>query len=328
MTTIAGVTAARIALLACAFVGLLLPSVLVADDYPSRPVVIVVPYPPGGTTDLLGRYEADVLQRELHQSVIVENRPGAAGLVGIGYVAKSAPDGYTLLHTPSALALLPHLMQSVSYDLAADFDPIVLVGLTEFSLVVAPSLNVNSVAELIALAKAEPGVLTYASAGIGTPHQLFAELFKMIAKVDIRHIPYKGTAPGLLDVMSGNVSMEFADLAPTLPLIKAGKLKVLAVTSPTHSTDVPDVPTLAETLPGYRAFGWQGLLAPAGTPKSTVETINRTLVADLERPETAARFKAIGIEARWSTPDEFRAFIASESAKWEQVIRAAGIEPQ
>jgi tripartite-type tricarboxylate transporter receptor subunit TctC len=132
----------------------------------------------------------------------------------------------------------------------------------------------------------------------------------------------------LLDVMSGNVSMEFADLAPTLPLIQAGKLKVLAVTSPTHSTDVSDVPTLAETLPGYEAFGWQGLLAPAGTPKSIVETINRTLVADLKRPETAARFKAIGIEARWSTPDEFRAFIASESAKWGQVIRAAGIEPQ
>jgi tripartite-type tricarboxylate transporter receptor subunit TctC len=183
MTAIVGVTPARFALLACALIGLLLSPVLAADDYPSRPVVIVVPYPPGGTTDLLGRYEADVLQRELRQSFIVENRPGAAGLVGIGYVAKSAPGGYTLLQTPSALALLPHLMKSVSYDLAADFDPIVFVGLTEFSLVVAPSLDVNSVAELIALAKAKPGVLTYASAGIGTPHQLFAELFKMIVCV-------------------------------------------------------------------------------------------------------------------------------------------------
>jgi tripartite-type tricarboxylate transporter receptor subunit TctC len=328
MTTSAGVTPARIVVSACALIGLLFSSALAADDYPSRPVVIVVPYTPGGTTDILGRYEADVLQRGLHQSFVVENRAGAAGVVGINYVAKSAPDGYTLIHAPSALALLPYLMKSVSYNLAADFDPIVLVGLTEFSLVVSPSLNVNSVAELIALAKAEPGALTYASAGIGTPHQLFAELFKMIAKVDIRHIPYKGTAPGLLDVMSGNVSMEFADLAPALPLIKAGKLKVLAVTSRTHSVDIPDVPTLAETLPGYEAFGWQGLLAPAGTPKSVVEKLNEVLVADLKRPETAARFKAIGIDARWSTPDEFRAFIASESAKWGPIIHAAGIEPQ
>jgi tripartite-type tricarboxylate transporter receptor subunit TctC len=328
MTPSAVATPARLVVSACALIGLLFSSALAADDYPSRPVVIVVPYTPGGTTDILGRYEADVLQRGLHQSFVVENRAGAAGVVGINYVAKSAPDGYTLIHAPSALALLPYLMKSVSYNLAADFEPIVLVGLTEFSLVVSPSLNVNSVADLIALARAEPGVLTYASAGIGTPHQLFAELFKMIAKVDIRHIPYKGTAPGLLDVMSGNVSMEFADLAPALPLIKAGKLKVLAVTSRTHSADIPDVPTLAETLPGYEAFGWQGLLAPAGTPKSVVEKLNEVLVADLKRPETAARFKAIGIDARWSTPDEFRAFIASESAKWGPIIRAAGIEPQ
>jgi tripartite-type tricarboxylate transporter receptor subunit TctC len=194
--------------------------------------------------------------------------------------------------------------------------------------VVSPSLNVNSVADLIALAKAKPGALTYASAGIGTTQQLFAELFKSMAHVDIRHIPYKGTAPGLVDVMSGNVSMMFADIGPALSLVQGGKLKMLAVTSLARNNDMPEVPTVAETVPGYEAIGWQGLLARVGTPKSIVEKINKILVADLQRAETAARFKAIGVEARWSTPDEFRAFIAAESAKWRSVIRAAGIEPQ
>ncbi|MGD0026467.1 MAG: tripartite tricarboxylate transporter substrate binding protein [Xanthobacteraceae bacterium] len=314
--------------LACALFALLSSRAIAADDYPSRPVTIVVPFTPGGSTDVLARYAAEVLQSALHQSFVVENRAGAGGVIGIGYVAKSAPDGYTLLHAPTAFGLLPHLMKSIPYDPAADFDPIALIGLTEFSLVVSPSLNVNSVADLIALAKAKPGALTYASAGIGTTQQLFAELFKSMAHVDIRHIPYKGTAPGLVDVMSGNVSMMFADIGPALSLVQGGKLKMLAVTSLARNNDMPEVPTVAETVPGYEAIGWQGLLARVGTPKSIVEKINKILVADLQRAETAARFKAIGVEARWSTPDEFRAFIAAESAKWRSVIRAAGIEPQ
>jgi len=299
-----------------------------ADDYPSRPVTIVVPYTPGASTDITGRYDAEVLQRALHGSFVVENRPGAGSSIGIGYVAKSAPDGYTLLNAPTSLVLLPYLMKSVSYEPVADLDPIVLVGLTEFTLVVSPSLNVNSVADVIALAKATPGALTYASPGIGSTHHLFGELFKSMAHVDIRHIPYKGAAPGLLDVASGNVSMMFADLAPALPLIQGGKVKLLAVTSLARDKDMPNVPTIAETVPGYEASGWQGLFARAGTPKSIVEKINAALVADLKRPETAERFKAIGIEAQWDTPEEFRAFIAAQSAKWGNVIRAAGIEPQ
>ena len=314
--------------LACAFIGLVSSRAIGADDYPSRPVTVVVPYTPGGSTDITGRYDADVLQRALHGSFVVENRPGAGSAIGIGYVAKSAPDGYTLLNAPTSLVLLPYLMKSISYEPAADLDPIVLVGLTEFTLVVSPSLDVNSVAELIALAKAKPGALTYASPGIGSTHHLFGELFKSMAHVDIRHIPYKGAAPGLLDVAGGNVSMMFADLAPALPLIQAGKLKLLAVTSRTRNKDMPDVPTIAETVPGYEASGWQGLFARAGTPKSIVEKINAALVADLKRPETAKRFKAMGIEAQPDTPEEFRAFIAAESAKWGKVIRAAGIEPQ
>jgi tripartite-type tricarboxylate transporter receptor subunit TctC len=319
---------ARIAVLACALVGLLSWRAIAADDYPNRPVTIIVPFTPGAATDILGRYDADVLQRELHQSFVVENRPGAGSAIGIGYVAKSAPDGYTLLHAPTSLVLLPYLMKSVSYEPVADLDPIVLVGLVEFSLVVSPSLDVNSVADVVALAKAKPGALTYASSGIGTTHHLFAELFKSMAHVDIRHIPYKGAAPGLLDVASGNVSMAFVDLAPALPLIEGGKVKLLAVTSRTRNKDMPDVPTIAETVPGYEASGWQGLFARAGTPKSIVDKLNKILVADLKRPETAERFKAIGVEAQWNTPEEFRAFIAAESAKWGKVIGAAGIEPQ
>jgi tripartite-type tricarboxylate transporter receptor subunit TctC len=299
-----------------------------ADDYPSRPVTIIVPFTPGGSTDVLGRYAAEVLQRDLKQSFIVENRSGAGGVIGISYVAKAAPDGYTLLHTPTAFGLLPHLMKTIGYDPAADFDPIVLIGLTEFSLVVSPKLPVNSVADVIALAKQKPGALTYASAGIGTTQQLFAELFKNMAGVDIRQIPYKGTAPGLVDVMTGDVSMMFTDIGPAISLVHDGKLKMLAVTSLERSKDMPDVPTIAETIPGYQALGWQGLLAKSGTPKSIVDKLNATLVADLKRPETEARFKKIGVVVRWSTPAEFRTWIETESAKWGKVIKAAGIEPQ
>ena len=194
---------AYIAFLACVLIGLLSWHATAAEGYPNRPVTIVVPFTPHGSTDILGRYAAAVLQRALHQSFIVENRAGDGGLIGINYVAKSAPDGYTLLNAPSVLTFLPYLNKSVSYDLAADFDPIVLIGLTEYSLVVTPSLNVNSVQDLIALAKAKPGVLTYASAEIGSPHQLFAELFKSMANVDIRHVPYNGVVPALPDVTSG-----------------------------------------------------------------------------------------------------------------------------
>jgi tripartite-type tricarboxylate transporter receptor subunit TctC len=319
---------AYLAILTSALIGLLALPALAADDYPNRPVTVVVPFTPGASTDILGRYDADVLQRALHQSFVVENRPGAGGEIGIAYAAKAVPDGYTLLHAPSVITLLPYLMKSTSYDLARDFDPVTLIGLTQFGLVVSPSLAVNSVQDLIALAKAKPDALTYASAGIGTPHQIFAELFKTMTGVSIRHIPYKGSVPGLTDVASGNVSMEFTDLTPALPLIQGGKLKILAVLSSKRNPDMPDVPSVAETVPGYDAKSWQGFFARAGTPKAIVDKLNAALVADLKRPETVARFRTIGIDAQSKTPEEFRAFITSESVKWGKVIRAAGIEPQ
>jgi tripartite-type tricarboxylate transporter receptor subunit TctC len=315
-------------LAACALVGALAVRVEAAADYPSRPVTIIVPFTPGGSTDILGRYEAEVLQRALHGSFVVENRPGAGGEIGISFAARSTPDGYTLLHAPSVITLLPYLKKSISYDLAKDFDPIGLIGLTQFGLVVSPSLGINSVAELIALAKAKPDTLTFASAGIGTPHQIFAELFKTMTGVRMRHIPYKGSIPGLTDVASGNVSMEFTDLAPAMPLINAGKLKLIAVLASKRSVDLPNVPAVAETVPGYDAVSWQGLFARAGTPKDIIGKISGALRPDLKRPETMARFKAIGIVAQSDTPDEFRAFITSESAKWKKVIQASGIQPQ
>ena len=223
--------------------------------------------------------------------------------------------------------MLPYLKKSISYNLA-DFDPVVLVGLTQFGLVVSPSLPVNSVQDLIALAKVKSGALTYASAGIGTPHQIFAELFKTKTGVDIRHVPYRGTVPGLTDVASGNVSMEFTDLTPALPLIQAGSLKILAVLSSQRNPEMPNVPSVAETVQGYDAMSWQGFFARAGTSKAIIDKLNAALVSDLKRQETADRFKAIGIVAKWDTPEQFRAFIAAESERWGKVIRAAGVELQ
>ena len=325
--TMPGYRAVSVMALACAL--LAIPALhAVAEDYPNHPATIVVPFPPGASNDVLGRYEADVLGRALHGTFVVENKPGAGGEIGISYVAKANPDGYTLLHAPSVITLLPFVMKSVSYDLAKDFTPVVLVGLTKFCLVVSPSLGVNSVADLIKLAKAQPDALTFASSGNGTPHQIFAEEFKMMTGTTARHITYKGTLPGLTDVASGNISMEFSDLTPALPLIQAGKLKLIAVLSPKRDPDMPDVPALAETVPGYEGQSWQGFFARAGTPKPIVDALNAALVADLKKPETAARFNTMGIVAQWDTPEEFRAFITAQTEKWGKIIKAAGIEPQ
>jgi tripartite-type tricarboxylate transporter receptor subunit TctC len=316
---------AAAAVLTCILTGALFAGAL-ADDYPNRPVTIIVPFPPGASNDLLGRFEADVLGRALHGTFVVENRAGAGGEIGITYAARAEPDGYTLLHAPSVITLLPYVKKTVSYDLKNDFAPVTIMGLTEFCLVVSPSLGVNSVADLIALAKAQPTALTYASVGNGTPHEIFAEQFKLATGTSIRHIPYKGTLPGLTDVASGNVSMEFSDLTPALPLIQAGKLKLLAVLSKTRDPDMPDVPALAEAVPGYEAQSWQGFFAHSGTPKEIIDKLNAALVAELKKPETAKRFKDLGIIARWDTPEEFGAFITDQSAKWGKVIHDAGIK--
>jgi tripartite-type tricarboxylate transporter receptor subunit TctC len=317
-----------LATLLCTVIGVAPRHALAVDDYPTRPVTVVVPFTPGGSTDIMARYEAELLQRALGQSFVIENKPGAGGSIGVSYAAKAAPDGYTLLHAPSIIILLPYVMKSVSYDLEKDFAPVMLTGLTQFALVVSPALPVSSVKELIALAKSKPGELTYASSGIGSPHQIFAEEFKTMTGTDIHHIPYKGAVPGLTDVASGNVSMAFVDIPPALPLIQAGKLKVLAVLSARGNPQLPGVPALAETVAGYDASSWQGFFARAGTPQPIIEKLNAALAADFKRPETTKRFTALGIVAQSGTPAEFAAFIAEQRAKWGKVIRAAGIEPQ
>jgi tripartite-type tricarboxylate transporter receptor subunit TctC len=316
---------ASAAALVCALTAALFAGASAADDYPDHPVTIVVPFPPGASNDLLGRFEADVLSRALHGTFVVENKPGAGGEIGISYAARAAADGYTLLHAPSIITLIPFVKKEVSYDLKKDFAPVTLMGLTEFCLVVSPSLPVKSVADLIALAKAQPNALTYASVGNGSPHQIFAEQFKLATATSIRHIPYKGSVQGLTDVASGNVSMEFVDVTPALPLIRAGKLKLLAVLSKTRDPDMPDIPALAEAVPGYEAQSWQGFFAHSGTPKDIVDRLNAALVAELKKPETAKRFKDLGIIAKWNTPEEFSTFIVDQSAKWGKVIHDAGI---
>jgi tripartite-type tricarboxylate transporter receptor subunit TctC len=308
--------------------GLPLTAAAQGTGYPNRPVTIIVPFAPGGSTDVLARYDAEVLQRELKQTFVVENKVGAGGTIGIGYVAKAAPDGYTLLHTPTAFSLVPHSYKSLPYDPLKDFDPIAPVGVTLFMVVANPALNINSIADLIKRAKAEPGELTYASAGAGTTQHLFAELFKSMAGVNLRHIPYRGSAPALVDIVSGRVSVAFIDIGPAIELVRGGKLKALAVTSLARNSDLPDLPTVAETLPGYEAVGWQGLMARAGTPKSIVNELNKHLTADLKRPETAERFNKIGVKVKYSSPEEFDQWIRSEIDKWGKVMRAAGIEPQ
>ena len=318
--------AIRLATVLCTLIGV--APLHAADDYPSRPVTVVVPFTPGGSTDIMARYEAEVLQRALGQSFVIENKPGAGGSIGISYAAKAAPDGYTLLHSPSVIILLPYIMKSLSYDLARDFAPVMLTGLTQFALVVSPTLPVSSVKDLIALARSKPGELSYASSGIGSPHQIFAEQFKTMTGTDIHHIPYRGAIPGLADVASGNVAMEFVDIPPALPLIQAGKVKAIAVLSAKGNSELPGVPALAETVPGYDASSWQGFFARAGTASPIIDKLNTALAADFKRPETAERFKALGIVAQWDTPAGFAAFIAEQSTKWGKVIRAAGIEPQ
>ena len=299
-----------------------------ADDYPTRPVTIVVPFPPGASNDTLARYEADVLGRALHGSFVVENRTGASGEIGISFAAKANADGYTLLHAPSAIVLLPYAMKSVSYDIARDFAPVTLVGLTKFCLVVSPSLPVNSVADLIKLAKAKPGELTFASAGIATPHQIFAEQFKIMTGTDMRHIPYKGAVPGLTDVASGNVSLEFADLTPALPLIQAGKLKLIAVASSKRMPSLPDTPALSEFLPGFESVAWYGIVAPPQTPKDIIAKINTDVNEALKQPDVQARLKPLSADIFGGSVETTSKYMHEEIDRWGKVIKAANIKLQ
>ncbi len=300
-----------------------------AGQYPTRPVRFIVPSAAGGGTDIIARAISLKLAESLGQQFVVDNRPGAGQMIGIELAAKSPADGYTILMAASTLAINPIMYKKVSYDPLRDFAPITQAASLPNVLVVHPSLPVKSVAELIAYAKAHPGQLNFASAGIGTSPQMSIELLKSMAGIDMVHIPYKGTAPGVVDLLAGQVLVMAPNVLTALPHIKSGKLRALAVTGAKGSEARPEVPTVSEAgLAGYDSTQWYGVLAPAGTAREIVARLHDEIVRALRDAEVGKRLAADGAEPVGSSPEEFAAFIKSESAKWAKVANAAGIKPE
>ncbi len=308
----------------------LFPSPATAEDaYPSKPVRFIVPSAAGGGTDIVTRAVAQKLAESLGQQFLVENRPGAGQMIGIEAAARAPADGYTLLMAASTLAINPIMYKKVSYDPVRDFAPITQAASVPNVLVVNPSLPVRSVAALIALAKQRPGEIAYASAGIGTSPQMSVELLKSMAGIDLVHVPYKGTSPGVIDLLAGQVSVMTPNVLTALPYIKAGRLRALAVTSARRSAALPEVPTMAEAgLPGYESSQWYGVLAPAGTPRDIVIRLNAEIVRALQAADVRGRLAADGAEPVGGSPAEFAALIKSEISKWAKVAAAAGIRPE
>lgn len=312
------------ALVACATLGM--ASAAWAQDYPTRSIRLVVPYAPGGATDILGRTLAEKLTQSIGQPVVVENKPGAGGLIGANYVAKAPADGYTLLVSSAAThATSAFLYSSVPYDIVKDFASVTLLASYPNVLVVHPSVPAKSVKELIELAKAKPGVLNYASTGTGGTSHLAGELFKMMTGTDIVHISYKGSGPAVTDLLGGQVTLMFDSVASSLPLVTSGKLRALAVTGKNRSPALPDLPTVAEAgLPGFEASAWNGINAPAGTPPHVLRKLNAEIIKILATPDTKQRFAKVGAEPAGGSPEQFDAFIASEMDKWGKVIKKSG----
>jgi tripartite-type tricarboxylate transporter receptor subunit TctC len=300
-----------------------------AAQYPAKPVRFIVPSSAGGGTDIIARALAQKLSEALGQQFVVENRPGAGQMIGIELAARAPADGHTILMTASTLAINPIMYKKVSYDPLRDFAPITQAASLPNVLVVHPSLPARSVAELVALAKREPGKIAYASAGVGTSPQMSVELLKSLAGIDLLHVPYKGTGPGVIDVLAGQVKVMTPNVLTALPHIKSGRLRALAVTSAKRSEALPEVPTMAEAgVPGYESVQWYGVLAPAGTPREIVQRLYAEIAKALHAGEVRERLAADGAEPVGSTPEEFAAFIRAEIAKWSKVAKAAGINPE
>lgn len=299
------------------------------SGYPTRPVRIVVPSAPGGGTDITARLIAQELSKTMGQSFIVENRPGAGQMIGIGSVVQADHDGYTLLMTASTLAINPAMYKKLTYDVFRDFIPITQVVELPNILVVNASLPVHSVREFIDLAKQKPGQLTYASAGIGTSPHMSMELFKSMARLDILHVPYKGTTPGLTDLLAGTVNAMMVNVLTATPHIQSGRLRALGVTGLKRLPGMPDVPTISEAgVPGYEAINWYGLLAPAKTPEPIIQRLHAEVVKALALPEMKAHIAADGAEPIGNTPDEFSKRIRADMDKWAATAHAAGITPK
>lgn len=296
-----------------------------AQAYPTKPVKLVVPYPPGGPTDIVARLVAQKLSDAMGQQFIVDNRPGAGGNPGAELVARSPADGYTLVVATTAHAINPSLFKNLGYSLSKDFAPVSQLTSGPLVIVANPQLPAKNVAELIALAKARPGELNFASSGNGQSTHLSAELFAAMAGVKMNHIPYKGSAPALTDTMGGQTQLMFDTMLSAMPHVKAGKLKALAVTSAARSPVAPDVPTVAESgLPGYEAIAWNGLLAPAGTPPEVLARLSAELKKVLAAPDVKERFEAQGFAASWNSPEDFGRFMTAEVDKWAKVVKVSG----
>jgi tripartite-type tricarboxylate transporter receptor subunit TctC len=311
------------AALACA----LAHSALAAEAYPSRPIRFVVPLAPGGAVDIAARAVGQGLSQRLGQQVVVDNRAGGGGNIGAEIVAKAPPDGYTMvMGSSSNFGVNPTLYKNLGYDAVRDFAPVSLVSFAPNALMVNPSVPAHTVKELVAIARAKPGTLNFASSGQGGSNHMAGELFKMVAGVDIVHVPYKGTGPALADTISGNVQMQFGSIIAALPHVKAGKLRALAVTVPRRVPALPQVPTMAEAgYPAVETTVWTGVLVPAKTPQPIVQRLNTEIVAVLKDPDLRTRFAAQGAEAVGSTSAEFGAHIRREIEKWGKVVRANGL---
>ena len=298
-------------------------------DYPIRPVKVIVPSPPGGGTDILARVLAQHLSKALGQPFFVENKAGAGNMIGIEFVAHAPADGYTVLVVPSTLALNSVLYKKVPYDPVRDFSPVTLAATAPNVLVVNPALPAKSLAEFIALAKKKPGAMSYGTPGIGTSPHLSMELLKSLAGIDIQHVPYRGTAAAVTDVIGGQIAATFANALTAKPQVDSGRVRALAVSGPKRIEALPSVPPVAEAgVPGYEAMQWYGMVAPAGTPAPVVARLNAEAVKALQSEEMREKLALDGAQPVGSSPGEFGALIRSELEKWARVVRAAGIEQQ
>ena len=297
-------------------------------DYPSRPIRIVVGYPAGGPTDVLARTVAQKLGEAWSQQVIVDNRAGASGMIGAELVVRAPPDGYTLLMVPVTYAVTPSIFPKMPYDVEKDLAPVALVAAAPFILVVHPTLPVKTVKDLIALARSRPGQLNYASASAGGMPHLAGELFNSMNGVKMVHIPYKCAAPATTDLLAGQVSLMFNNMLSAMPHVKGGRLRAVAVTSAKRSHAVPDLPTIAETVPGYEASGWYGAFAPAATPREIIVKLNGEMNRVMRLPDVAQRLAGDGVEPVGATPEQFGAYLRQEIAKWGKVVKLSGAKAE
>lgn len=314
-----------ISLAVLAMLGMHAPLTYASDAYPSKPIKLVVPYPPGGPTDIVARVVAQKLQEDMGQTWMIENKPGAGGNLGAESVARSPADGYTLVVATTAHAINPSLFSNLNYSVTKDLMPVSQLTSGPLVIVANPNLPAQDVKSLIALAKSKKGGLNFATSGNGQSTHLSAEMFSSMAGVKMNHIPYKGSAPALTDVMSGQADLMFDTMLSAMPFVKSGKLKAIAVTSAQRSPSAPEIPTVAEAgLSGYEAIAWNGILAPAGTPAEAINKLSAALEKVLSNPEVKARFEAQGFTASWSSPADYGKFLNAEVSKWAKVVKDSG----